>query len=68
MEHLDLRNNYDSKELARAINEVMKEIEKIRTEMTKSIDIGSSSIKELKAAINQKVDYSEYRFDPISYD
>lgn len=57
MEHLDLRKNYDSKELARAINEVMKEIEKIRTE-----------IEELKAAINQKVDYSEYRFDPIFYD
>lgn len=68
MEHLDLRKNYDCKELARAINEVMKEIEKIRTEMTKSIDIGSSSIKELKAAINQKVDYFEYRFDPIFYD
>lgn len=68
MEHLDLRKNYDSKELARAINEVMKEIEKIRTEMTKSIDIGSPSIEELKAAINQKVDYSEYRFDPIFYD
>ena len=50
MEHLDLRKNYDSKELARAINEVMKEIE------------------ELKAAINQKVDYPEYRFDPIFYD
>lgn len=50
MEHLDLRKNYDSKELARVINDLMKEIE------------------ELKAAINQKVDYSEYRFDPIFYD
>ena len=68
MEHLDLRKNYDSKELARAINEVMKEIEKIRTEMTKSINIASPSIEELKAAINQKVDYSEYRCDPIFYD
>ena len=68
MEHLDLRKNYDSKELARAINEVMKEIEKIRIEMTKSINIASPSIEELKTAINQKVDYSEYRFDPIFHD
>ena len=49
MEKLDLRKNYDNKDLAKIINKLIEENNQLRKEL------------------GQKVDYSEYRRDPIFY-
>lgn len=49
MDKLDLRKNYDNKDLVKIINKLIEEN------------------NQLKKELGQKVDYSEYRRDPIFY-
>lgn len=50
MDKLDLRKNYDNKDLVKIINKLIEEN------------------NQLKKELNQKVNYNEYRRDPIFYD